>query len=205
MRTDIHNWQPITVSEACAIFSAVPVQWCMAGGWALDLHMGKQSRPHDDIDILIRRDEQLTAYDHLSKEWTLYKAENGKLDRWEKGEFLITTDDIWVSKDDHSPWAYQIMLADTDHESWIYKRERSIRRDWEDVISHTQEGIPYLKPEIQLLYKGGSSAIREKDQKDFLQLLPLLHPQSREWLRTALKKQFPIGHLWVEQIKKMEV
>jgi len=201
LRTDIDNWVPVTVSEVCEIFSAVPVKWGIAGGWALDLYMGKQSRTHDDIDVILFREEQLTAFAYLSKDWILYKAENGKLNLWEDGEFLPSTNDIWVSRNDDSPWAFQIMLVDKEHDSWIYKRETSIRREWKDIFSTTGEGISYLKPEIQLLYKGGSSKIREKDQKDFLNVWPALMPQAKEWLISSLNIQFPNGHAWIDSIE----
>lgn len=61
MRTDIDNWESITITEINKLFSIIPIKWGIAGGWALDLHLGKQSRAHDDIDVIILRDEQLTA------------------------------------------------------------------------------------------------------------------------------------------------
>jgi hypothetical protein len=196
---------PITVFEVNEIFSDIPVKWCIAGGWALDLYLGKQSRTHDDIDVIIFREEQLTAFKYLSKNWLLYKAENGKLNIWKEGEFLTSTNDIWVSKGDNSPWVFQIMLVDNKQDSWIYKREKSIRREMNDIFLKTQEEIPYLKPEIQLLYKGGSSEIREKDQNDFLKSLPSLMPQAKEWLKATLKIQFPCGHIWVDYIENTEI
>jgi hypothetical protein len=191
---------PLSVSEIDAIFSEIPVTWCIAGGWALDLYCGKQSRKHEDIDVILFREEQLTAFQHLSKGWHLYKAEQGKLARWEEGEFLTATKDIWVTKDSSSPWAFQIMLIDVNQDFWIYGRDKSIYRPKTDIIAKTKEGIPYLKPEVQLLYKGGSSEIREKDRHDFLTVFPLLKPQAREWLEASLKKQFPKGHVWVDYI-----
>ncbi|MFC0329771.1 nucleotidyltransferase domain-containing protein [Paenibacillus sepulcri] len=91
MRTDISNWMPITVSEINKMFSDMPLYWCIAGGWALDLHLCKQTREHSDIDVIIIRDEQLIAYQYLKRDWKLYKAEDGKLDLWEDGEYLNST------------------------------------------------------------------------------------------------------------------
>ncbi|GEM_PF-1847 len=202
MRTDIDNWAPLTVSEIGAIFSEIPITWCIAGGWALDLYLGRQSRKHADIDIIVLREQQAIAFQHLSKGWQLYKAEEGKLALWEEGEYLPLTNDIWVSRDGGSPWAFQIMLIDTDQDSWIYGREQSIRRPITDIIARTQEGIPFLRPEIQLLYKGGSSKIREKDHHDFLTVGPELTPMAKEWLRSSLIKQFPEGHVWMDHMGK---
>lgn len=200
MRTDIDNWESITITEINKLFSIIPIKWGIAGGWALDLHLGKQSRAHDDIDVIILREEQLTAYNYLSGDWMLYKAENGKLVPWQEGEFLKTTNDIWVTKSSSSPWAFQIMLVETEQQSWIYRREKSIRRRLEDIFLRTDDEIPYLRPEIQLLYKGGSSKVREKDFQDLQIMLPYLLPEQRDWLKMTLKRQFPTGHSWLDYI-----
>lgn len=198
LRTDISNWMPISVSDINDIFSAIPINWCIAGGWALDLHLGKQTREHSDIDVIITRGEQSIAYQYLNRDWILYKAENGKLSLWENGEYLSSTNDVWVSKSEESPWAYQLMIVDTEGDSWIYKRDQSIRRPMAEMILKTAEGIPYLRPEIQLLHKAGSSNVREKDYHDFQSMLPSLLPQEKEWLKSSLNRQFPEGHGWVE-------
>ncbi|MBU5442202.1 hypothetical protein [Paenibacillus sp. MSJ-34] len=204
MRTDIYNWLPISVTEIHEIFSNIPVTWCIAGGWALDLFLGHQTRKHADIDVVLLREEQRTAFDYLCKDWQLYKARNGTLELWEEGELLTETKDIWVSKDRNSPWAFQIMLIETIQGSWVYGREKSVHRPLADIIASTQEGIPYLKPEIQLLYKGGGAEIRDKDHGDFQTVFPHLTSQAKEWLKASLQRQFPHRHEWVDDIKKKE-
>jgi len=200
LRTDISNWMPLSVPDINEIFSAIPISWCIAGGWALDLHLGTQTREHSDIDVIITREEQLTAYQYLNRDWILYRAENGKLSLWEDGEYLSSTNDVWVSKSEESPWAYQLMIIDTEGDSWTYKRDKSIRRPMAEIIMRTAEGIPYLRPEIQLLHKAGSSEVREKDFKDFQTMLPSLLPQEKAWLKSSLNRQFPGGHGWVEYL-----
>ncbi|OMF31270.1 nucleotidyltransferase domain-containing protein [Paenibacillus sp. FSL H8-0259] len=196
MRTDISNWKPLTVSEINKLFSVIPIHWCIAGGWALDLHLHKQTREHSDIDVIITREEQLIAYQYLMRDWMLYRAEDGKLSLWEDGEYLNSTNDVWVSKSDDSPWAFQLMIIDTEENSWTYKRDKSIRRPMAEIILKTVEGIPYLRPEIQLLYKAGGSKVREKDINDFQTMLPTLLPQEKAWLKSSLTRQFPEGHDW---------
>lgn len=63
------------------------------------------------------------------------------------------------------------------------------------------EGIPYLRPEIQLLYKGGSSVLREKDETDLKNVIWKLAISERLWLKKALAKQFPAGHRWCDRIE----
>ncbi|MFD1357870.1 nucleotidyltransferase domain-containing protein [Fictibacillus halophilus] len=41
------------------IFSDIPVYWWIAVGWALDLHLDRITREHEDIDIVILRSEHL--------------------------------------------------------------------------------------------------------------------------------------------------
>jgi hypothetical protein len=130
----------------------------------------------------------------------LYKAQDSKLIPWKDGEFLKSINDVWVSKNNDSPWAFQIMLIDSEESFWTYRREKSIKREMNEIFLKTTEGIPYLKPEIQLLYKAGSSQVREKDYNDFQTILPLLSPKEKEWLKLSLKQQFPKGHAWVKYI-----
>jgi adenylate cyclase len=200
LRTDINNWMPLTVTEINDFFYKLPIYWCIAGGWALDLHLGRQTREHSDIDVIIIREEQLIAFKYLSPDWMLYKAEGGKLTLWENEEYLNTTNDIWVSKGIETPWKFQIMIIDTEDSSWIYKRNKSVKRPINEIFLKTDIGIPYLRPEIQLLHKAGASQIREKDFTDFQTVLPSLLPQEKAWLKSSLKLQFPQGHDWIKFI-----
>ncbi|MDQ0971767.1 hypothetical protein QFZ31_001645 [Neobacillus niacini] len=204
MRTDYENWVPLTVSNIADLFSDLPITWSLAGGWALDLHLGKQSREHSDIDVIILRDEQESAYDFLSREWKLYKAQDGVLMPWVQGEFLTDTTDVWVCKNQDSPWAFQVMLVDTFENQWIYRRDKSIKKPLNEIIVWTNEGTPYLRAEIQLLYKGGSSKVREKDFMDLQTMLPILSTQEKEWLTLSLQQQFSEGHPWIGLIHKYD-
>ncbi|MGE7837580.1 nucleotidyltransferase domain-containing protein [Viridibacillus arvi] len=200
MRADIDNWVPLTLSEIYDVFSEMPIKWFIAGGWAIDLHLEKKSREHNDIDVSINRKDQLIVQQFLKKNWLLYKAEKGKLIPWADDEFLNSTIDVWVCKNIDSPWAFQIMLFDTEESNWVYRRENSITRAMVELFLMTTEGIPYLKPEVQLLYKAGSSKVRGKDVNDFQTILPILTAKEKEWLKESLKKQFPEGHPWIKYL-----
>ncbi len=194
---DIDNWQPLTVEEVSLLLKDISIPWGIAGGWALDLHIGRQTRQHKDIDIIVFRHDQQEVYSYLSQDWILYKAYKGTLEIWE-GEPLEQVNDIWMKKGETSAWAFQFMFVDQVEEYWIYRRHPSIRRKASDIFLTTQEPICYLRPEIQLLYKGGSSVIREKDDLDWQTILPYLTIEEKEWLVSGLKGQFPEGHRWIE-------
>lgn len=54
---DLGTWDPLSPEEIGTIFRSYPGRWCIAGGWALDLFAETRSRPHDDIDIVILRND----------------------------------------------------------------------------------------------------------------------------------------------------
>jgi len=63
--------------------------------------------------------------------------------------------------------------------------------------SVTQDGIPYLAPEIQLFYK--AKGLRPKDEEDFVRTLPALDGKRREWLAQSLALVHP-GHAWLKKL-----
>jgi hypothetical protein len=84
---------------------------------------------------------------------------------------------------------------------WKYRREASIVRSLERASLRTESGIPYLAPEIVLLFKSKNTANQKrlKDPSDFERALPHLEPERRAWLRWALVAASP-GHPWIERL-----
>jgi hypothetical protein len=93
------------------------------------------------------------------------------------------------------------MFLDVEGERWVYRRNRGITGRVDDLGLVNGDGIAYLRPEIQLLFKGGSSQRRQKDTDDFLAVLPHLPGGAKEWLARSLEIQFPHGHDWIAQLK----
>jgi hypothetical protein len=48
-------WKPWRPDEAASRLAGVEAPWCVAGGWALDLWRGKETRSHADLEIAILR------------------------------------------------------------------------------------------------------------------------------------------------------
>jgi aminoglycoside phosphotransferase (APT) family kinase protein len=48
-------WGPLTVASAVALFQPATFRWWLAGGHALEAHVGRRWRRHDDLDIGINR------------------------------------------------------------------------------------------------------------------------------------------------------
>src|SRR5580693_6175690 len=50
-------WEPTHPRAAPELLAGLTCPWWIAGGWALDLFSGRQSRPHRDLDVgILRRD-----------------------------------------------------------------------------------------------------------------------------------------------------
>ena len=146
MAEDIHNWQPLSVEAVADLLRDLAIPWWIAGGWAIDLFVGRQSRPHADTDVLIRRGDQLIVQNHLA-EWVLHKTQQPGLKPWPKGEFLERPiDDIWCRRDPESPWCLQLMLLDTDGDDWVFKRDPDIRGPLSEIGRRTPSGIPLPFP-----------------------------------------------------------
>lgn len=200
MAAEGYDWAPLGVKEICDLFGDWPGSWGIAGGWALDLHLGRQTRRHDDIDVLLPLGDQGLLHERLGPEWELHLAEGGVLTRLHPAHRLTAETDIWVRRDAGAPWAFQVMLIDAGGGEWSYRRARSVKRPVGGLFLRTADGVPYLRPEVQLLYKGGGRTIREKDERDLGALLPALTEGERAWLGAALRAQFPEGHPWLARL-----
>jgi hypothetical protein len=103
--------------------------------------------------------------------------------------------DVWCRPISTQPWALQLMINDTQDERWVSRRTPRIVRPVAALGGVTADGIPYLAPEIQLLYK--AKGRRPKDEADFMHTLPALDRERRHWLRGALATAHP-HHPWLD-------
>lgn len=167
--------------------------WWIAGGWALDLFCGT-TRQHADLDIGILRADVLSVLQTISQ-WQIYEAKDGRLTHLDSG--CVPRRDVhclWCRPTGADRWAIELMLDEGDREVWVYRRDDRIRRPMSAVVQQTADRLPYLAPEIQLLYK--STAVRARDDADFGNTWPLLSPDARRWLHVAIGLADP-SHPWL--------
>ncbi|MEM8892477.1 MAG: hypothetical protein AAGD28_31140 [Bacteroidota bacterium] len=197
--SDQYLWEPYDVEKMLALMQGFDRPWCFAGGYAIELFVGESFRPHGDIDIFLFREDQERIQEHFQN-WDMHRAALPGLTPWKKGEFLEgRIRDIWVREKQDAPWRFQLMLNDRKDESWIFKRNSAIGGSIKKMIQYTSSFIPYLAPEIQLLYKA-KKQLEEKDQTDFDRALPLMKAEEVNLLREWLMIQFPNGHDWVKKL-----
>jgi hypothetical protein len=188
----------IAPAEAAAWLAPLTARWWFAGGWAIDLHAGAQSRPHGDLDIgILRRDarEVLAVF----SSWEVFEAEAGVLTRLKQGALPRSgVNSLWCRPAGAAEWALEFLLDDAIEDEWVFRRQPDIRRRLATIVRRTAEALPYLAPEIQLLYKSRNP--RPRDEADFRLLAPRLDGEARAWLNDALVRTDP-QHAWIPDLK----
>jgi hypothetical protein len=188
----------IAPAEAAAWLAPLTARWWFAGGWAIDLHAGAQSRPHGDLDIgILRRDarEVLAVF----SSWEIFEAEAGVLTRLKQGAPPRSgVNLLWCRPAGAAEWALEFLLDDAIEDEWVFRRQPDIRRRLATIVRRTAEALPYLAPEIQLLYKSRNP--RPRDEADFRLLAPRLDGEARAWLNDALVRTDP-QHAWIPDLK----
>ena len=189
-------WQPLSLADLLELLRDIKIPWYVAGGWAIDLFIGHQTRLHEDLDIVIFRRDQQVLKRYLTN-WDLQACDPpGSHRSWGVNEYLSNgINNVWCRKSPSSPWALQIMFMDSEDNYWVFRRDQRIKCSIEDIGSTDLNGIPYLRPEIQLLFKA-TSLSREKDALDFKHVIPHLTQSARGWLKKQLQVVNP-KHPWL--------
>ncbi|MFV1999928.1 MAG: nucleotidyltransferase domain-containing protein [Acidimicrobiia bacterium] len=193
------SWNPLTVEQVFDRFSPFDVDWWIAGGHAIDLFLGWQTRAHDDIDIEMFRSDR-GALSSIFDGWDLHAVSVGGSVPWAPGDDLdAATFGIWGRPSPDGPWAVEIMLADGDIDQWRFRRDPAITLAGEALVRRTSAGVPYCTPEVQLLYKSKQS--RPKDDVDLTRVLHKMSRVQRSWLREAIGRS-DTEHPWISVLEK---
>ena len=187
-------WKALSVAEVAALLDGMPIRWWVAGGWAIDLFVGAPTRDHDDLDVAVLRPDQLAVQSHLDG-WDLRVAHHGRLTPWAPGRPLAPDEHgIWARPDPASPWRLELLIDEVVGGRWAYRRNPAVRLPLERLGRRTATGVPYLRPEVVLLYK--SRQPREPDECDARVAVPRLSAPERAWLAAAIAAETP-DHHWL--------
>jgi hypothetical protein len=189
--SELGPWEPLELESVVEAFAPAAFRWWVSGGRALDLHLGRTWRSHEDTDVgVVRRD---LAYVHsLLSAWDLHVAAAGHLTPW-NGEPLdaaVHQNNVWCRPAPGSPWALDLTIGEGSNDCWIYRRDPSVQVPWALAVLRTTDNVPYLSPELQLLYK--SKATRPKDDVDAAEVIPELDARQRDLLARLLEPD----HAW---------
>ena len=172
--------------------------WAIAGGWAIDLYLDRRSRSHADVDIAILRADQRRLWSDLCPRGAEY-VNDGAARAWHPDTWLkLPTHEVHITTSDGR--RVEILLNEHDPAAgdWVYRRDPRVRRPLGQVFRRAHR-VPYLAPEIVLLYK--SKLARSSDEADFALAMPVMELEARDWLRSALEITAP-GHPWASIIAR---
>lgn len=188
--TETSRWAPLSIDEAVGLLSGAPFRWWISGGQALALHVAEQWRTHDDLDIGICRG-QTTEVAAWFANWDVYVAVAGRLSRWDGRDVDADAaeNNLWARRTPEDPWLFDLTVGEGNPDEWIYRRDRSLSRPWDEAVLESQTGVPYLAPELQLLFK--SDHPRDKDHRDARTVIPSLGEDGRAFLRLHLANDHP--------------
>lgn len=193
----IDAWRPLSPEALSRVFDPLGVCWWIAGGVAIDLHLGRTTRAHGDVDVTMLGADY-PGLSALRGAFDVYVVDDGTLLRWHGEPLREEHHQFWVSRANDDAWAFEVLLERTDGDDWLYRRDRRIRRPIAEFGTQNADGVPYIRPEIALLYKSNKPAL-DRNAQDFEVALPALSPPERAWLRNALAVIDP-AHPWLARL-----
>lgn len=189
-------WDPWTPQQVADRLAGTSSRWYVVAGWAIDLFQGRQTRAHEDIEIGV------PAGDFSGIQSALPGFEFdvvGSGMRWPVDSAAFDEHfQTWVRDPATDVYHLDVFRDPHDGDTWLCRRDTSIAMPYSQLIRRTPDGIPFMSPEVVLLFKAKHD--RDKDRADRDRVLPLLSPAQLRWLRTRLAQVHP-GHEWLEVLK----
>lgn len=196
------------------------IPWAICGGFAIDLFLEKDTRTHGDIDICVfEKDREKIFHYMLQNNWLVYEFRGqGKvrpLDAAlssETGRNLMCTNgecDIvkfYPCENEDLLWYeffhtgikefnyLEFLFNTTNEDCFVFDKSQGIKRKISKAILF-KNGIPYLAPEIVLLYKASRSENAEYHY-DFEQTYLHMDDEQKTWFSQSLDVLYPDGHIW---------
>ena len=211
------------ISEAHELLKNGDFEYAFCGGFAIELFLNRSIRKHGDIDVSVFWEDRNKIILYMqSLGWNVYEMCGGGIAhhitnvnnqiRAKRNIFCFKAECSLVKLSPHGKT--DMYYIDFDHrgqtkldfieflfnnrsdEAFLYARNENIMLPISKAIL-TQNEIPYLTPELILLYKSTDTE-REGYQFDYDSAISQMTTVQKEWLQTALKTMNPSGHKWLE-------
>ena len=191
--TDL-GWQaPRSVAQ---VMGEVGVWYAVAGGWAIDLWLGDQTREHHDVEVVIRRSDQSRVHAALRERWDLYCLDPPG-SGWRSWSGTPIEPPAFQLQARSPSNEFDLFTETADESQWHFRRDGRIVLPFGKIWTLSSSGLPIVRPEVQLLYM--SKSVEPKHRHDFAETTPTLGADARSWLAGALALAYP-GHPWLEQL-----
>lgn len=186
---------PHALTYVRELLRGLDVPWFLCGGWAADAWLGRQTRPHGDVDIAVFHDDQRAVFEHLPG-WALVGHDPNVPDdttqQWD-GRRLDMPAHVHVP----TPASSLATSTELEHSAFEFEFILVERAERYRILDRDPWGLPTLAPEVVLFHKAAES--RRQDEDDFHAVLPTLTGTQRGWLRGALAEAHP-GHAWLARL-----
>lgn len=179
-----NTWEPFSPSTVAEILDGLAVPWCVAGGWAIDLLLGRTTRAHRDIEIAIPDDSFRLVAQHFDQDDVEVLAPDGE----RKTHAYVRNSRTGANH-------LEIIRDPHEGEVWTCPINSGLRMPYSQLIRQGRTGIPYQRPEVALLFKAGT--LRPKDHLDLEHTTQTLNQGGREWLRKAIASTYGAAHPWL--------
>lgn len=185
------DWMPWTPAQIAREMAGLEVPWCITAGWAVDLFVGRQTREHEDLEVAIPAAGWPAVRRRLSSlEFVVAGA--GRL--WPlEGPAFEEFFQTW-GRDASGTFRVDVFRDPHLGDTWICRRDARIRRPYSTLIRTTPDGVPFMAPEVVLLFKAKHD--RDKDRADLDACLTLMTDAEKAWLAHAITLVHP-GHPWL--------
>jgi hypothetical protein len=193
MVADEYIWSGLTPRDVVELLRPLHVPWWIAGGWAIDLFLGRETRAHGDIDVAMLRGDELAVRDALP-DWDIHVVNDGTLAPWPGVPLERHQHQFWMRRNDGGPWDLEILFEDHEDARWLFRRDHRVAAPLDRFGRRDADGIAYVAAEIALLYKARHIEL-ERNERDFDAALPSLDADARRWFADALDIAHP-EHPW---------
>jgi hypothetical protein len=211
LTTSVSNQIPESIAELAGLMSTYPGVWALCGGWAVDAWLGRVTRKHGDIDLVVFQDDLPAFFEHLTG-WQMlaHSPDAPEYDGlwWDGRRRLTCPSHIHARPPERSGpapadgianaedgFTLDIQICEGEGGEWLLSREPRIALPLTDSIRESTWGLPTALPGVLLFYKAYEP--RQRDRLDFEALSPWLEGVQRDWLRDAIES---VGHPWVRKL-----
>lgn len=197
------------------------ILWAVCGGFALDLFLEENTRRHGDIDICVfEQDRERACGFMLRNGWNVYEFRGGGILRplnsassSETGRNLMCVMDgcdivQFYPYDNNSDLLYyefyhkgiaelnylELLFNAVSDDYFLFNSRKDVKRELSKAILF-RNGIPYLAPELVLLFKASRADIPEYSS-NFEKTFPNMNDDQRQWFHQNLNAIYPDGHIW---------
>ncbi|MFD2673079.1 nucleotidyltransferase domain-containing protein [Marinicrinis sediminis] len=158
--------------------------WWVAGGWSIDLFLNRKTREHQDVDVVVLR-QDLSRVLRYFESWRIEVAIPGE----HRLVPVRAVQDVALPRFGlhltQGSRFLELLVTEMTGDQMLYRRNKEIRLSVDKFTYLSATKLRSVTPEWQLLFK--SKSPREQDHHDFEHALSALSMEQKNWLIHAIR------------------